>query len=167
MRLRSQGRGRLTARVSFDFQAAYDELNPADDDYRFYAALAASRGVSHAVDLSRIAAAGATGPVIALVGAGDGDLADVDGTDDEDEEDDSVAGDDEEDQDSVLALVKSVPGNVSLNSMLTEVRKLQAVRAVGLPAGLFADVAPKAVSGVADAGRSRVAVGWGSPRRRR
>jgi len=32
--------------VSFDFQAAYDELNPADDDYRFYAALAASaRGV--------------------------------------------------------------------------------------------------------------------------
>ncbi len=32
--------------------------------------------------------------------------------DDEDEEDDSVVGDDEEDQDSVLALVKSVPGNV-------------------------------------------------------
>jgi SAM-dependent methyltransferase len=37
--------------VSFDFQAAYDELNPADDDYRFYAALAASAGVSRAVDL--------------------------------------------------------------------------------------------------------------------
>jgi ubiquinone/menaquinone biosynthesis C-methylase UbiE len=51
MRLRSRGRGRLTARVSFDFQAAYEELNPADDDYRFYAALAASRGVSRAVDL--------------------------------------------------------------------------------------------------------------------
>jgi SAM-dependent methyltransferase len=42
---------RLTARVSFDFQAAYDELNPADDDYRFYAALAASADVSRAVDL--------------------------------------------------------------------------------------------------------------------
>jgi SAM-dependent methyltransferase len=37
--------------VSFDFQAAYDELNPADDDYRFYAAYAASAGVSRAVDL--------------------------------------------------------------------------------------------------------------------
>jgi len=41
----------LAARVGFDFQAAYDELNPADDDYRFYAALAASSGVSRAVDL--------------------------------------------------------------------------------------------------------------------
>lgn len=30
--------------VSFDFQAAYDELNPADDDYRFYAQLAVMTG---------------------------------------------------------------------------------------------------------------------------
>lgn len=37
--------------MGFDFGAAYDELNPADDDYRFYAALAASAGVSRAVDL--------------------------------------------------------------------------------------------------------------------
>lgn len=37
--------------MSFDFQAAYDELNPTDDDYRLYAALAASAGVSRAVDL--------------------------------------------------------------------------------------------------------------------
>jgi SAM-dependent methyltransferase len=37
--------------VSFDFQAAYDELNPGDYDYRFYAGLAASAGVSRAVDL--------------------------------------------------------------------------------------------------------------------
>jgi SAM-dependent methyltransferase len=44
-------RGRLTARVGFDFQAAYDELNSADGDYLFYAALAASAGVSRAVDL--------------------------------------------------------------------------------------------------------------------
>jgi SAM-dependent methyltransferase len=37
--------------VGFDFQAAYDELNPADHDYRFYAALAASAGSSRTVDL--------------------------------------------------------------------------------------------------------------------
>lgn len=37
--------------MGFDFQAAYDELNPADDDYRYYAALAVSAGVSRAVDL--------------------------------------------------------------------------------------------------------------------
>jgi hypothetical protein len=47
----------------------------------------------------------------------------------------------------VLALIKSVPGNVSLESMLTEIRKLAAIRAVGLRPGLFADVAPKVVSG--------------------
>ena len=34
---------------------------------------------------------------------------------------------------SVLALIKSDPGNVSLESMLTEIDKLRAVRAVGLP----------------------------------
>jgi TnpA family transposase len=112
---------------------------------------------------SRIAAAGVTGSVIALVGADDGELSDTGGTDDEDEEDDGVVGDDEEDQDSVLALVKSVPGNVSLNSMLAEVRKLQAARAVGLPRGLFADVAPKVVSGW----RTRAAVESPSHLRRR
>jgi hypothetical protein len=112
---------------------------------------------------SRIAAAGATGPVIALVGADYDELSDAGGADDEDEEDDSVAGDDEEDQDSVLALVKSVPGNVSLNSMLAEVRKLQAIRAIGLPPGLFADVAPKVVSGW----RTRAAVESPSHLRRR
>lgn len=37
--------------MSFDFQGAYEELNPADDDYRFYAQLAASAGVTRAVDL--------------------------------------------------------------------------------------------------------------------
>ena len=63
----------------------------------------------------------------------------------------------------MLALVKSVPGNVSLNSMLAEVGKLQAVRAVGLPPGLFADVAPKVVSGW----RTRAAVESPSHLRRR
>jgi hypothetical protein len=47
----------------------------------------------------------------------------------------------------VLTLVKSVPGNVSLEPMLTEIRKLRAVRAIGLPVGLFADVAPKVLVG--------------------
>src|ERR1035437_2624228 len=77
-----------------------------------------------AVIASRVGAAGATGRVIALAGA------------------------DDDDQDSVRALVKSVPGNVSLNSMLTEIRKLLAIRAIGLPPGLFADVAPKVVSSI-------------------
>ncbi|WP_434740049.1 hypothetical protein [Micromonospora sp. SH-82] len=38
-------------------------------------------------------------------------------------------------------LIKSVPGNVSLESMLTEIRKLRATRAIGLPSDLFADIA--------------------------
>ena len=37
--------------MGFDFHEAYDELNPADDDYRFYVALAASHGVRRAIDL--------------------------------------------------------------------------------------------------------------------
>lgn len=37
--------------VTFDFQASYDELNPDDHDHRFYARLAADRGVRKAVDL--------------------------------------------------------------------------------------------------------------------
>ena len=77
---------------------------------------------------------------------------------------DLAADDDEdEDQDSALALIKSVPGNVSLESMLTEIRKLTAIRAVGLPPGLFADVAPKVVS----AWRARAAVESPSHLRRR
>lgn len=48
-----------------------------------------------------------------------------------------------QDSDAVLGLIKSMPGNVSLESTMTEISKLEAVRAVGLPAGLFADVAPK------------------------
>ncbi|ABD11734.1 transposase, TnpA family [Frankia casuarinae] len=62
--------------------------------------------------------------------------------------------DDDTGQESVLALIKSVPGNVSLDSMLTEIRKMRAVRAVDLPDGLFADVAPRVVA----AWRTRAAV---------
>ena len=47
----------------------------------------------------------------------------------------------------VLSEVKTAPGNVSLDSVLVEVAKLDAVRSVGPPADLFGDVAPKVVSG--------------------
>jgi len=55
-------------------------------------------------------------------------------------------GDGGDDGDSVLASVKSDPGNVSLESMLAEIRKLRAVRAIGLPPGLFSDIAPKVLA---------------------
>ncbi len=54
----------------------------------------------------------------------------------------------------LLARIKQAPGNVSLETMLVEIDKLEAVRAVGLPEGLFADVAAKVVAGW----RSRAAV---------
>jgi len=44
---------------------------------------------------------------------------------------------------SVFAAIRADPGGLSLNTMLAEVEKLLAVRAIGLPAGMFADVAPK------------------------
>ena len=54
--------------------------------------------------------------------------------------------DDDTGEDAVLSLIKSVPGNVSLDSMLTEIRKLRAVRAIGLPGDLFTDVASRVVA---------------------
>lgn len=68
----------------------------------------------------------------------------------------AAADDDEADgaEPSALALIESVPGNVSLESMLTEIAKLDAARAVELPDGLFADVAPKVIA----AWRARAAV---------
>jgi hypothetical protein len=60
----------------------------------------------------------------------------------------------DDDASSVLALIKSAPGNVSLESMMTEIRKLEAVRSIGLPEGVFADVAPKVLA----AWRARAAV---------
>jgi Domain of unknown function (DUF4158) len=66
-----------------------------------------------------------------------------------------AAGDDDEPGDpSVLASIRSDVGNVSLNTMLTEIAKLEAVRMVGLPGDLFADVTPKIVN----AWRGRAAV---------
>jgi len=58
-----------------------------------------------------------------------------------------AVSDDDDDGDDVLALIKAAPGNVSLDTMLTEIAKLEAIRAVGLPAGLFDGVAAKVVEG--------------------
>ena len=54
----------------------------------------------------------------------------------------------------VWAAIRSDPGNVSLNTCKAERRKLDWIRAVGLPAGALADIAPKIVAGW----RARVAV---------
>jgi TnpA family transposase len=45
----------------------------------------------------------------------------------------------------VLASIRSDPGNVSLNTMLTEIAKLEAVREIGVPDEVFADIGPKIV----------------------
>jgi TnpA family transposase len=58
-----------------------------------------------------------------------------------------VVSDDDDEGEDVLALIKAVPGNVSLDTMLTEIAKLEAIRAIGLPSDLFADVAPTVVAG--------------------
>lgn len=54
------------AGVAFDFQAAYDDLNPADDDYRFYASLA------HELDAARVLDLGCGTGVLARLLAGRG-----------------------------------------------------------------------------------------------
>ena len=63
-------------------------------------------------------------------------------------------GHDDEDGPTILASIRADAGNVSLNTMLTEIAKLEAVRAIGVPVDVFADVAPKIVN----AWRSRAAV---------
>lgn len=47
----------------------------------------------------------------------------------------------------VLAWVKTEPGRLSLNTMLAEIGKLEAIRLIGLPVDLLVTVAPKIVSG--------------------
>ena len=59
-----------------------------------------------------------------------------------------------EDGTAVLAAIRSDPGNVSLNTMLVEIAKLQTVREVGVPVEAFGDVASKIVT----AWRGRAAV---------
>src|SRR5258708_20931144 len=61
----------------------------------------------------------------------------------------AAAAEDDEGEDaepSALSLIKSVPGNVSLESMLPAIAKPHAVRAAGLPDGVFAGVAPKVIA---------------------
>lgn len=50
------------------------------------------------------------------------------------------------DDDEVLRAVRQPPGNVSLTTLLSEISKLRAVRALGLPSGVFAGIAPKVVA---------------------
>ena len=47
----------------------------------------------------------------------------------------------------VFAAIREEPGNVSVKTIEREVFKLNAIRAVGLPENLFADVAPKVLTG--------------------
>lgn len=51
MRWRVDARRTTVDRVTFDFAAAYDELNADDDDYRFYADLADVLAAQHILDL--------------------------------------------------------------------------------------------------------------------
>lgn len=60
--------------------------------------------------------------------------------------DDGVDESSEQGAGDVLGAIKTDPGRVSLATMLGEIDKLQATRAVGLPPGLFADIAPKVVT---------------------
>ncbi|HEX6402518.1 MAG TPA: hypothetical protein VF003_05060 [Pseudonocardiaceae bacterium] len=53
----------------------------------------------------------------------------------------------------LFAVIREEPGNVSVTTMRREVFKLGAIEAIGLPAGLFDDIAP----GVLAAWRARVA----------
>lgn len=78
--------------------------------------------------------------------AGDGDESDDPGV--QDGAVDAEPSDDEQEDaaESVLALIKAMPGKISLESMLREISKLTAIRAIGLPEGLFADVAPKVLA---------------------
>ncbi|MFB7225076.1 hypothetical protein [Streptomyces sp. NPDC056227] len=74
------------------------------------------------------------------------------------QDDDAAPGDgsvgEGEDGPPVLGKIKEAPGNVSLETMLTEIGKLLVVLAIGLPPDLFADIAPKVVA----AWRARAAV---------
>ena len=53
----------------------------------------------------------------------------------------------DDDKESVLVRIKSDPGAVSLNSLLEEIEKLTAVRAVGVNTRVFSDIAPKVLHG--------------------
>ncbi len=62
-----------------------------------------------------------------------------------DASDDPEQGDGQ-DGPEVLAVIKADPGNVSLKTTRQEIAKLTAIRATGLPAGLFGGIAPKVLA---------------------
>ena len=53
---------------------------------------------------------------------------------------------DGQDGPEVFAVIKADPGNVSLKTTRQEIAKLTAIRAIGLPAGLFGGIAPKVLA---------------------
>jgi len=59
---------------------------------------------------------------------------------------------------TLLARIKEPAGNVSLDTVLVEIGKLSAVRAIGFPPGLFEDVSPRVLEGVAGSGGGGVPV---------
>lgn len=65
-------------------------------------------------------------------------------------DDDENTEPDAEDGRALFALIRADPGNVSLNTTREEIAKLSAIRAIGLPAGVFADIAPKVLAGWRD-----------------
>lgn len=54
------------------------------------------------------------------------------------------------DEREVLSQVEATPGNISLNTIQVEIAKLEAIRAVGLPAAVFAGIAPRVIEGWRD-----------------
>ncbi|HKS44984.1 MAG TPA: Tn3 family transposase [Amycolatopsis sp.] len=62
-------------------------------------------------------------------------------------DDEETAG---EDGRALFAQIRTDPGNISLNTTREEIAKLTAIRAIGLPANVFADIAPKVLAGWRD-----------------
>src|SRR5450755_4843314 len=58
-----------------------------------------------------------------------------------------AVSDDDDENENVLGLIKAAPGNVSLETMLVEISKLEAIRAIGLPPGLFTGIDARIVAG--------------------
>ena len=58
-----------------------------------------------------------------------------------------IAVSDDDEDENVLGLIKAAPGNVSLETMLVEISKLEAIRAIGLPAGLFDGIDARIIAG--------------------
>jgi DNA-binding Lrp family transcriptional regulator len=58
-----------------------------------------------------------------------------------------IAVSDDNEDENVLGLIKAAPGNVSLGTMLVEISKLEAIRAIALPADLFDGIDARIIAG--------------------